>query len=346
MLETLSAHALIYTELQCCCCRSEYSFDEAFGSRTQKAAACVDPTRDSLLEDDLVADDDCLTLLDPKAGSKPVQVPVLLPDPKPAASPDAQADSASQVVIAPASNGPAPDSPVSSIPISNGPVVDSPAPNSPAPASTLQITYSAAMSLVVRVGLEGQQSWSQTICASAGMTVGTVWDQCAAYLGMKQTCCASAFCNGQTVSASDQTLAAFGSSDTAQLYFVVSPDGPHAMHLCMTDPSSSAVEAVFLRFEQASSALQRWAGALSLRFEDLLFLHGGRPINVMADFGDLGINSGDVVNVVTKDGATTAATSSSLSTLQTQVSTPLFFVHVTHRVACASNKSQCVSVAQ
>lgn len=44
--------------------------------------------------------------------------------------------------------------------------------------------------------------------------------------------------------------------------------------------------------------------------------------------GDLGISSGDVVNVVTKDGAMAAAMSSSPGTLQNQVSTPLFLVHV------------------
>lgn len=190
------------------------------------------------------------------------------------------------------------------------------------------------MSLMVRVGLEGQQCWSQTVCASAGMTVGAVWGQCAAYLGMEQACCTSAFCNGQAVSAAGQTMAAFGSSSAAQLDFVVSPQGPHALHVRMMDPSSNAVEAVFFRFEQAGSALQRWAGSLSLSFEDLLFLHAGHMINALATVGDLGISSGDVVNVVTKsmhqqgqDGGTAAATSSSLGTPQSQVSTPLFFMH-------------------
>ena len=281
-----------------------------------------DPYIDSPFDDNSSATNDCLTLLDPKADPKPAPVPVLLPDAKPATSPDAETDPPSQVVIAPANNSPAPISPVNSSLASNGPVLDSSASNSFVPAPTSEGISSGGMSLVVRAGLEGQQCWSQTVCASAGMTVGAVWDQCAAYLGMEQACCISAYCNGQAVSAAGQTMAAFGSSNTTWLDFIVSPQGPHALHLCMMDPGSNVVEAVFLRFEQAGASLQRWAGALSLRFEELLFLHSGQPINALATFGDLGISSGDVVNTVIKDGAMAAATSSSPGIPQSHVSTP------------------------
>ena len=285
-----------------------------------KQPAWHDPTIDGPLEDDTSAASDCLTLLDPKADPKPGHVPALLPDPKPATGFGAETDPASQVVFAPSNNCLAP---VSSSPAFKGPVVTSPEPSNPAPAPTSEDSSSAAVSLVVRVGLEGQQCWSKTVRASVGMKIGAVWNQCAAYLGMEQACCTSAICNGQAVSAADQTLLAFGSGSTAQLDFIVKPQGPHALHLRMMDPRSNVVEAVFLRFEQAGLALQRWAGPLSLRFEDVMFSHAGHPINALASFGDLRISSGDVVNVDTKDGVTAATTSHSLSTPLSQVSTPL-----------------------
>ena len=239
---------------------------------------------------------------DPKSAPMPAPEPALMPTPtsaampaplpapyQPAISPDAQADSASPVVIGPANNGSALNSPVSSSPASNAPIIYSPASyspasNSPAPAPAAQHVSSAVTSLVVRVGLQGQQCWSQTVCVSAGMTVGAVWDDCAAYLGVEQACCILAFCDGQAVSAADQTMAAFGSSSAAHLDFTVSPHGPHALHIRMMDPSSNAVEAIFMQIEQVSSALQRWAGSLGLCFEDLLFLHAGHTINALATF--------------------------------------------------------------
>ena len=270
----------------------------------------------------------------PPPTSAPMPVPLPAPC-QPAISPDAQADPASPAVIGPASNGSALNSPVSSSPASNGPVIHSAASNSlayngPAPAPAFQRISSAAMSLVVRVGLEGQQCWSQTVCASASMTVGAVRGQCAAYLGLLQLSLLQ--WPGCLSSRSDH--GSLWQQQRSPVGLRCEPSGPSRTARSHDGPKGNAVEAVFFRFEQAGSALQRWAGLLSLCFEDLLFLHAGHMINALATVGDLGISSGDVVNVVTKsmhqqgqDGGTAAATSSSLGTPQSQVSTPLFSTH-------------------
>ena len=238
----------------------------------------------------------------------PIHMPAITPaptsTPSPAVSPAAQHESSPQVM-------------------------NSLAVHIPAPAPTYNNTSAAAVSLVVRVGLEGQLCWSQTVTASAGMTAAAVWAECAAYLGVEQACCVSAFCNSQIVSAADQTLAAFGSSNTVQLAFVLNPQGSHALHLRMVDANSTSSEAVFLKFEQVDSALQRWAVAVNLPFDNLLFFYGGHPSNALATFRDLAINSGDVVNVMIKDVAMSASTTSSPVTPQCQVSVSLLLLHTT-----------------
>lgn len=182
-----------------------------------------------------------------------------------------------------------------------------PGPNGDSPVS--------AVSLLVRLGFDGQQRWSQTITCPGIMTIATVWTDCATYLGIDQGCCSSAVANGQPVTAAGQSLATFGNGSTID--FILSSQGSHLVHLTMVDVKKSSVRAVFLRVEQVGPALQRWAESLHLPFSPSMFLRQGQQVDMLASFCDLGFQNGDELEVL---GANQAATSSSGSAADVQVS--------------------------
>lgn len=258
----------------------------------------------------------------------PLAIPFLTPIHMPTASVTAVAQHSPpspRVKTSLASNSPASNSPVLNSSALNSPTINSPAGNSPEPAATncSSSGCAAGVRVLARVGLQGHPCWSQAASVPAGFTVGAVWAQAAAFLGIQESSCTSVWCDSQAVSAADHPLPAVGGSDTVLLDIVLKPEGQHTLHLRMVDANGMTLEGIFLCFEQVGLGLQRWAaGVPGLPFQGLCFLHDGQPIDTSVKFQDMGMKNSDVINVMVPGSAKAAAPAPLQAQLHTQVNSP------------------------
>ena len=195
---------------------------------------------------------------------------------------------------------PAPVTPVASSPVPPRPTAGVTTPVVTPALTGVPPTPELPVSLTARLLLDNDTCGTISIPVPAGMTVLSVWEGVASFLGLPQGCVSHALCNGQRAQA-QQTLAALGSQQAVQLDFVLQLQGPHLVQLTMRDCAQTALPASFLQCEVLGLALQRWAARMNLALTHLQFAYQARLVNWSAKVMDHGFSDGAVLDVAVVD---------------------------------------------